>query len=200
MQITALEQLKEEMQEELLQQSVDATKLHTLNDHLTAQLAKADDRNATLQVSITALADDKLKVVQCLVLTRFLDDVWSSSGYMWSWKVYWSLLCSYGDLLTSVLEASILRAILLSSHRVHSQKQQHHTAYIPPKPLPLFPERNRACRRCPKTCHAQHFMYSCVDACLRGGKALMAIDSHQSALKLCRLSGRARYMRAHCRR
>ena len=62
MQITALEQLKEEMQEELFQQSVHATKLHTLNDKLNAQLAKADDRNATLQASITNLTDDKLKV------------------------------------------------------------------------------------------------------------------------------------------
>ena len=67
MQITALEQLKEEMQEELFQQSVDATKLHTLNDDLTAQLAKAGDRNATLQASITALTDDKLKVIPRLV-------------------------------------------------------------------------------------------------------------------------------------
>lgn len=79
MQITALEQLKEEMQEELFQQSVDATKLHTLNHHLTAQLAKADDRNTTLQASITALTDDKLKVTSHWVVTTFPDDFWSSS-------------------------------------------------------------------------------------------------------------------------
>ncbi|KAL3133043.1 hypothetical protein ABBQ38_006949 [Trebouxia sp. C0009 RCD-2024] len=60
--ITALEQLKGEMQEELFQQSVDNTKLHSLNQQLTAQLAKADDRNSSLQATITVLGDDKLKV------------------------------------------------------------------------------------------------------------------------------------------
>lgn len=50
------------MQEELFQQSVEATKLHALNQQLTAQLAKADDRNTTMQASIAALTDDKLKV------------------------------------------------------------------------------------------------------------------------------------------
>lgn len=65
MQITALEQLKGEMQEELFQQSVDNTKLHSLNQQLTAQLAKAEDRIGSLQANITALSDDKLKVTQC---------------------------------------------------------------------------------------------------------------------------------------
>lgn len=56
------------MQEELFQQSVEATKLHALNQQLTAQLAKADDRNTTMQASIAALTDDKLKVTsQCWV-------------------------------------------------------------------------------------------------------------------------------------
>ena len=64
-QITALEQLKGEMQEELFQQSVDNTRLHGLNHQLTAQLAKAEDRNGSLQATITVLGDDKLKVAQC---------------------------------------------------------------------------------------------------------------------------------------
>ena len=50
------------MQEELFQQSVEATQLHSANQLLTAHLAKAEDKSSALQASITALNDDKLKV------------------------------------------------------------------------------------------------------------------------------------------
>lgn len=62
LQITALEQLRNEMQEELLQQSVDNNKLHHANQALTAQLTKAEDKSAGLETTVTALADDKQKV------------------------------------------------------------------------------------------------------------------------------------------
>lgn len=61
-QITALEQLRGEMQEELFQQSVNNTQLHTVNQDLTAQLAKAEERNSKLEGSVTSLNDERLKV------------------------------------------------------------------------------------------------------------------------------------------
>jgi len=61
-QITALEQLKGEIQEELFQQSVDNTQLHTANQNLTAQLAKAEERNTSLDGRVTSLNDERLKV------------------------------------------------------------------------------------------------------------------------------------------
>lgn len=51
------------MQEELFQQSVEGTQLHTANQLLTAQLAKAEEKSSALQASITNLNDDKLKVI-----------------------------------------------------------------------------------------------------------------------------------------
>ena len=61
-QITALEQLRNEMQEELLQQSVDNNKLHHANQGLAAQLSKAEEKSAALETTVTSLADDKQKV------------------------------------------------------------------------------------------------------------------------------------------
>lgn len=65
-QITALEQLRGEMQEELFQQSVSNTQLHTVNQNLTAQLAKAEERNSKLEGSVTSLNDERLKVSMLL--------------------------------------------------------------------------------------------------------------------------------------
>ena len=50
------------MQEELFQQSVSNTQLHTVNQNLTAQLAKAEERNSKLEGSVTSLNDERLKV------------------------------------------------------------------------------------------------------------------------------------------
>ena len=51
------------MQEELFQQSVANTQLHTVNQNLTAQLAKAEERTSSLESSVTSLNDERLKVV-----------------------------------------------------------------------------------------------------------------------------------------
>lgn len=51
------------MQEELFQQSVANTQLHTVNQNLTAQLAKAEERTNSLEHSVTSLNDERLKVV-----------------------------------------------------------------------------------------------------------------------------------------
>ena len=50
------------MQEELFQQSVANTQLHTVNQNLTAQLAKAEERTSSLESSVTSLNDERLKV------------------------------------------------------------------------------------------------------------------------------------------
>lgn len=50
------------MQEELFQQSVANTQLHTVNQNLTAQLAKAEERTNSLEHSVTSLNDERLKV------------------------------------------------------------------------------------------------------------------------------------------
>ncbi|DBA70472.1 TPA: hypothetical protein ACH3X2_011877 [Trebouxia sp. C0005] len=60
--ITALEQLRGELQEELFQQSVANTQLHTVNQNLTAQLAKAEEKNGSLERSVASLNEEKLKV------------------------------------------------------------------------------------------------------------------------------------------
>ena len=61
-QITALEQLKTEMQEELFQQSVHNTQLHTLNQDLTAQLSKAEEKNKSLEANVASLNEETVKV------------------------------------------------------------------------------------------------------------------------------------------
>jgi len=66
MQITALEQLRGELQEELFQQSVANTQLHTVNQNLTAQLAKAEEKNGTLERSVASLNEERLKVTHLL--------------------------------------------------------------------------------------------------------------------------------------
>ncbi|KAL0055275.1 hypothetical protein WJX82_009859 [Trebouxia sp. C0006] len=60
--ITALEQLRGELQEELFQQSVANTQLHTVNQNLTAQLAKAEEKNSSLERSVASLTEGRLKV------------------------------------------------------------------------------------------------------------------------------------------
>ena len=62
MQITALEQLKTEMQEEMFQQSVNNTQLHAVNQNLSAQLSKADEKNSALEGTVAALNEEKVKV------------------------------------------------------------------------------------------------------------------------------------------
>lgn len=62
LQITALEQLRNEMQEELLQQSVENSKLQHTNETLTKQLSKTEDKSANLQANVTSLTEDNLKV------------------------------------------------------------------------------------------------------------------------------------------
>ena len=66
MQITALEQLRGELQEELFQQSVANTQLHTVNQNLTAQLAKAEEKNGSLERSVASLSEERLKVTHLL--------------------------------------------------------------------------------------------------------------------------------------
>lgn len=98
MQITALEQLKEEMQEELFQQSLEATKLHALNQQLTAQLAKADDRNTSMQASIAALTDDKLKVTsQFWVVTNLQTICGTLTGSIQLCMLCNDTMCCCGD-------------------------------------------------------------------------------------------------------
>ena len=65
-QITALEQLRGELQEELFQQSVANTQLHTVNQNLTAQLAKAEEKNGSLERSVASLTEERLKVIVVL--------------------------------------------------------------------------------------------------------------------------------------
>ncbi|DBA97235.1 TPA: hypothetical protein ACH3X1_014983 [Trebouxia sp. C0004] len=60
--ITALEQLKGELHEELFQQSVANTQLHTVNQNLTAQLAKAEEKNGSLEKSVASLNEERSKV------------------------------------------------------------------------------------------------------------------------------------------
>lgn len=69
-QITALEQLRGELQEELFQQSVANTQLHTVNQNLTAQLAKAEERNGSLESSVASLNEERLKVIVVLLQTE----------------------------------------------------------------------------------------------------------------------------------
>ncbi len=57
-----MEQLRGELQEELFQQSVANTQLHTVNQNLTAQLAKAEERNGSLERSVASLTEERLKV------------------------------------------------------------------------------------------------------------------------------------------
>ena len=66
-QITALEQLRGELQEELFQQSVANTQLHTVNQNLTAQLAKAEEKNSSLERSVASLTEGRLKVIVVLL-------------------------------------------------------------------------------------------------------------------------------------
>ena len=61
-QITALEQLRNEMQEELLQQSVENSKLQHTNEGLARQLDKSEDKSNTLQANVASLSEDNLKV------------------------------------------------------------------------------------------------------------------------------------------
>ncbi len=70
LQITALEQLRGELQEELFQQSVANTQLHTVNQNLTAQLAKAEERNGSLESSVASLNEERLKVIVVLLQTE----------------------------------------------------------------------------------------------------------------------------------
>lgn len=62
LQITALEQLRNEMQEELLQQSVENSKLQHANEALAKQLSKTDDKSTSLQATVASLTEDNLKV------------------------------------------------------------------------------------------------------------------------------------------
>lgn len=50
------------MQEELLQQSVENSKLQHTNETLTKQLSKTEDKSANLQANVTSLTEDNLKV------------------------------------------------------------------------------------------------------------------------------------------
>lgn len=61
-----MEQLRGELQEELFQQSVANTQLHTVNQNLTAQLAKAEEKNGSLERSVASLNEEKLKVIHVL--------------------------------------------------------------------------------------------------------------------------------------
>ena len=53
------------MQEELLQQSVENSKLQHTNETLTKQLSKTEDKSANLQANVTSLTEDNLKVRMC---------------------------------------------------------------------------------------------------------------------------------------
>ena len=57
-----MEQLRGELQEELFQQSVANTQLHTVNQNLTAQLAKAEEKTGSLERSVASLTEERLKV------------------------------------------------------------------------------------------------------------------------------------------
>ena len=61
-----MEQLRGELQEELFQQSVANTQLHTVNQNLAAQLAKGEEKNSTLERSIASLTEERLKVTHLL--------------------------------------------------------------------------------------------------------------------------------------
>ena len=50
------------MQEELLQQSVENSKLQHTNEALTKQLSKSEDKSTSLQANVTSLTEDNLKV------------------------------------------------------------------------------------------------------------------------------------------
>ena len=175
------------MQEELFQQSVDATKLHHLNDHLTAQLAKAEDRNATMQASITALSDDKLKVRSLICLTTLEAQV---------------AACSHESSIRAHCDLTAVDLIDRSLYLVVAHKQHRCTVWH------TFHQGLCCCSlssimRAGDAHKIQmpglSFQSRC-HACLPGGKVLMTVNLHQPDLTSCRLSGRARCTRARCRR